>query len=124
MGNIGARNTVLKTTLFLRLLALASAVTDCVVTVPPEGSVSESLAATNRDVDLISDPTMTFGTSGTDCKATTSSDLVFNVFARYESGELLRNGYVSDVFGDTDDQKITLSPLDTDESTAPHAVYI
>ena len=67
---------------------------------------------------------MIFGTSGTDCKATTSSDLVFNVFARYESGELLRNGYVSDVFGDADNQKILLSPLDTNESTVPHAVYI
>ena len=102
MGNIVVGNTILKTAVFVKLLSLASAVTDCVVTVPQAGSVSESLAATNRDVDLIVDPTMTFGTSGTDCKATTSSDLVFNVFARYESGELLRNGYVSDVFGDAD----------------------
>ena len=81
--------------MFFNILALARAVTDCQVLVPPYGSVSEALASTSREVSLIADSSMPFSTTGPDCKAATSADLVFNVFALYESDQLLRSGYVS-----------------------------
>ena len=85
-GNIQDISFLARAFTLLNITALTVALTDCQVIVPPYGSVSEALASSTREVSLIADSAMPFSTTGTDCKASTSADLVFNVFALYESG--------------------------------------
>ena len=111
----GLQLATLLMVMVLQLVGVTNAATDCVVSVPTYGSVVATLSPTPQDIILPSSPSEKFSATGTDCRATSSDKLEFNVFAENGSGIPLRSGYVSKVKGTAGNEFVTLTPDELDE---------